>query len=300
MRNLILLLLIAASAACFAAAPATRADSIARDLLDPASRRVIVVSHRGDWRNYPENSLPAVENAIRMGVDMVEIDIALTADSVLVVCHDRTIDRTTDGRGRISQLTLDSIRRCRLRTGHGVGTVHRVPTLREMLELCRGRVCVNIDKGYEYYDLVLAETEATGTTSTVLIKGTYDPERVEEKMAAHPHNMMYMPVMNLATERGRRLIGLYAGCEAPIACEIVWREMDETVAAAMREVLERGSRLWTNSLWPSLCGGLADDAAYEGDPDRIYGEHIRLGATIIQTDRPELLLGWLRSRGLHD
>lgn len=86
----------------------TRAERVVSEIHDPASKKVLVASHRGDWRNYPENSLPAIRSAIEMGVDIVEIDLALTSDSVLVLCHDRTIDRTTSGRGLIAEITYDS------------------------------------------------------------------------------------------------------------------------------------------------------------------------------------------------
>ena len=68
----------------------------------------------------------------------------------------------------------------------------------------------------------------------------------------------------------------------------------------MRDVVASGSKLWVNSLWPSLCGGLCDDAAFDGDPAAVYGKLVGMGATMIQTDRPELLISYLRSRGLHD
>ena len=93
---------------------------------------MLVASHRGDWRNYPENSLPAIRSAIEMGVDIVEIDLALTSDSVLVLCHDRTIDRTTSGRGLIAEITYDSIRRVNLRAGQNAVTHWKVPTLEEV------------------------------------------------------------------------------------------------------------------------------------------------------------------------
>lgn len=73
----------------------------------------MVVSHRGDWRNWPENSIPAIESVIGMGVDIMELDLKLTKDSVLVLCHDKTIDRTTNGRGRVCDITYDSIRALR-------------------------------------------------------------------------------------------------------------------------------------------------------------------------------------------
>ena len=65
----------------------------------------------------------------------------------------------------------------------------------------------------------------------------------------------------------------------------------------MREVIAGGSKLWVNSLWPSLNGGLCDDAAVEGDPAEVYGKLVDMGATMIQTDRPELLIRYLESKG---
>ena len=63
----------------------THAAKIVAELHDPASKYVVVASHRGDWRNYPENSIPAIESVIRMGVDIMELDLKLTKDSVLVL-----------------------------------------------------------------------------------------------------------------------------------------------------------------------------------------------------------------------
>ena len=77
-----------------------RTDRILAELHDPTSKNVVVVSHRGDWRNWPENSIDAIESVIAMGVDVMEMDLKLTKDSVLVLCHDKTIDRTTSGKGR--------------------------------------------------------------------------------------------------------------------------------------------------------------------------------------------------------
>ena len=61
-----------------------------------------------------------------------------------------------------------------------------------------------------------------------------------------------------------------------------------------------GSKLWVNTLWDSLNGGLTDDKAFNGDPEDVYGQLLKMGATMIQTDRPEFLLEYLRKKGLHD
>ena len=274
------LLLLQTSCSRPASAPASRAEGIVAEIHNPSSRKVLVASHRGDWRNYPENSIPAIESVIRMGVDIMELDLKLTKDSVLVLCHDHTIDRTTSGKGRVRDITYDSIRRCKLRRAHNVVTDSlRMPTLREALKVCKDRIVVNIDQGYEYYDLVLAITEELGVTEQILIKGKRAPEIVAAKFAEHPRNMMYMPIIDILKP---------------------WDRPAPEVEACMREVVAGGSKLWVNSLWASLCGGLDDDRAFDGDPAAVYGKLVDMGATMIQTDRPELLISYLRSRGLHD
>ena len=278
-----------------------RAQQIIRDINNPKSKTVLVAAHRGDWRNYPENSLKAIESVINMGVDIVEIDLALTADSVLVVCHDRTIDRTTTGKGVIANLTADSISRVFLRAGHGVATTHRMPTFEEVLRLCKDRIVINIDKGYQYYDLAIKVSDSLGATDQLLIKGKSSVKGVEKKLSSHKTRMMYMPIIDILKPSGKKLFDEYlATATVPIAYEVCWDRMTPEVEACMKSILQQGSRLWVNSLWPSLNGGLCDDAAFEGNPDDYYGKLIEMGASIIQTDRPQLLIDYLKSKGLHN
>ena len=139
---------------------------------------VFVVSHRGDWRGAPENSLQAIRNCIDMEVDMVEIDLKMTKDNHLILMHDKTIDRTTNGSGKPSDYTLEEIRKFRLTNGTGRATPHQIPTLREVLQLTRGKILINIDKGYDYFKEVYALLEETGTVDQVIIKSSYPYERV--------------------------------------------------------------------------------------------------------------------------
>lgn len=279
----------------------TRSAAIVAEIHNPSSKNVVVACHRGDWRNWPENSLPAIESVIGMGADIMELDLKLTKDSVLVVCHDRTIDRTTSGKGRVCDITYDSIRRCVLKTGHGVKTTHRMPTLREALEVCKDRIVVNVDQGYEYYDLVLGVTEELGVTEQILIKGKRSTDVVAAKFSEHPRNMMYMPIIDILKPKGQALFAEYRDKGiTPLAYEVCWSEYTPEVKECMDKVVASGSKLWVNSLWPTLNGGLCDDAAFEGDPAEVYGKLVDMGATMIQTDRPELLISYLRSRGLHD
>ena len=206
-----------------AIAGGNRAESIVKEIHDPSSKTVLVACHRGDWRNYPENSLAAIESVIKMGADIVEIDLALTKDSVLVVCHDRTIDRTTTGKGLIADITYDSITHVNLKSGHGVGTRHKMPTLREALQLCKDRIVINIDKGYDYYDLILPISDSLGMTEQLLIKGKKPVKAVAKKMASHKHNMMYMPIIDILKPKGEKLFKEYMTTNTvPLAYEVCW------------------------------------------------------------------------------
>lgn len=80
-------------------------QAIIRTLKDPKSKQVLVVAHRADWRNEPENSIRGIESAIKMGVDMVEIDLKKSKDGVLILMHDNLLDRTTSGKGRPADYT---------------------------------------------------------------------------------------------------------------------------------------------------------------------------------------------------
>lgn len=159
-------------------APENRAEGLRERLLAGDTSAVFVVAHRGDWRHAPENSVAAIEHSIDVGVDVVELDLQLTRDSVLIVMHDAALDRTTTGKGKVADWTLDSIRTLRLKNGCGIRTKHSVPTLEEALLAAKGRVLVNLDKADRYFDLVVPVLERTGTTRQIVMKGSKPADEV--------------------------------------------------------------------------------------------------------------------------
>lgn len=108
-------------------------------------KKLIVVAHRGGSSLGPENSLLAIERGIASGADMIEIDIHQTKDGQLAVCHDQSIDRTTNGKGLIRELTLDQIRQYNLLDSAGNVTDQKIPTLDEVLDLVNGRAKMLIE-----------------------------------------------------------------------------------------------------------------------------------------------------------
>lgn len=101
-------------------------------------------AHRGCMDTHPENTLPAFEEAVRLGAQMIEFDIQLTKDSMMVIMHDETVDRTTNGTGKVSALTFDQIRT--LDAGVKKGEVFKgtqVPTFEETLRMMPENVWLN-------------------------------------------------------------------------------------------------------------------------------------------------------------
>lgn len=307
-RSLVLILSVLAAVSAIACIKkqepryANRAEKIVAEIHNPASKNVLVISHRGDWRNYPENSIPAIESVIRMGVDIMELDLKMSKDSVLVLSHDKTIDRCTNGKGLVSDYTLAELKQFRLKRAHNVVTDSlRMPTLEEALLACKDRIVVNVDQGFEFYDQVLEVTERLGVTDQILIKGKKPLAFCRDKFAAYEHNMMYMPIIDIQKSRGKTLFAEYMDAgEVPLAYEVCWQSMTPEVEDCFKKVVESGSKLWVNSLWSTLNGGLDDDTALAVGAEKIYGKLVGYGATMIQTDRPEFLISYLRSKGLHD
>lgn len=308
----ILTLVLAATLAFYACSPRIRPASQPKEtstlqkaqaaLHDPGSRYVLVVSHRGDWRNYPENSLPAIESVIRMGVDVMELDLKQTKDSVLVLCHDWTLDRTTTGRGAVSDYTYAELMAFDLKRGHGIAIPGlKMPTLRQALEICKDRILVNVDQGYDFYDKVLAMAEELGMTDQILIKSGQPLSVVQARMAGHPRNLLYMPVINVAPRDKMTLFDEYIAAKpSQLAYEICFGTLDDNTRDVARRVLDSGAKLWINTLWASLCGGYDDDRAFDSeDPGTVYGPILDLGCSIIQTDRPEFLIAYLKKQNRH-
>lgn len=283
------------------ASQAGRADKIVAALHDASTRYVVVVAHRGDWRNYPENSIPAIESVIRMGVDVMELDVKMTRDSVLVLSHDWTLNRTTTGSGNISDYTYEQLLAFDLKRGHGIAIPGlKIPTLRQALEVCKDRIVVNVDQGFDYYDQVLAITEELGMTDQVLIKNGQPLDKVQQRMSRHAHKMMYMPVVSVAGGSDMTTFNSYLASPGavPIAFELCFDTLDDNVKNTAGRVLNAGSKVWVNTIWGSLCGDHDDDRAYDSpNPDKVYGPILDLGTSIIQTDRPEFLIKYLEKRG---
>ncbi len=118
------------------------------------SKKPLIIAHRGASGLAPENTLPAFEKALEIGVDRIEMDLRQTIDGEVVVIHDKTIMRTTNGWGSVRKLSLNRIKRYSAGAWfhHSFSEV-KVPTFREVLELVQGRatLLLEIKNGSPYH-----------------------------------------------------------------------------------------------------------------------------------------------------
>lgn len=295
-----LLLLVFSAIAVLCAYAGNRAELIRQKLLDRDNSSVIVASHRGDWRNFCENSLEAIDNAAKMGVDIVEIDVQRTKDGQLILMHDPTLDRTTTGKGNIKDTTLAYIRTLHLKNGCNIRTIHRVPTLEEALIHAKGKVMLNLDKADRYFDQVYELMKKTGTTKQIIMKGTKSAEEVKKQYGDYLKDVIYMPIINLDKPDAVEQIDKFIKDMRPVAFELLFKLDSNSIPLTLPEKLKGKALIWYNTLWDTMAGGHDDDMSLE-DPNKGYGYLIdKLGARLLQTDRPQYLLNYLRSRNLHD
>ncbi len=177
--------------------------------VDP-SRVILTSAHRGEHVHHPENSIPAIEGAIDAGMDFVELDIRTTADGQLVLMHDRTVDRMTDGKGLVKDKTLAEIKSLDLGVRFPGQFVNlRVPTFDEALEVAHGKIGIYVDTkdaspqdliaAIERHDMghhVMFWSEHTDFLNQIrelrpewtLMPEAFDPENVHKVLAIlHPH-----------------------------------------------------------------------------------------------------------------
>ena len=286
---------------------ATRTEAIREKLASGDRDYVFVAMHRGDWRNFPENSKGAILSAIRLGADIVELDVHMTKDGRFVLNHDNTFDRTTTGKGKVHDLTLAEIKQFKMLDRDGKPTEYDVLTLEEALELTRGKILVNIDKFGKHPREILDAVEAAGAMKEVLVKARLPLAQAKETFGPHwarveSGELLFMPIVhprNNAAKGDNEMFAEYLMAVPRIASmyEMCFDDPADVPAAMNTIKAAPGSpRIWANTLWDSLSANHSDKAALI-DPEANWGWWLDQGATMIQSDYAAELVVWLTQKG---
>lgn len=291
-------------------------DEIVEWLKNPNDDYVAVVAHRGDWRNAPENSLQSIKNCIKIGVDIVEVDVRLTKDGKWILIHDNTLDRTTTGKGKVSDYTLEDIQGLNLKNGAGSKTTHKISTLDEVLHFIQGKpILINLDSKEWDLPTTFQLLKKTQTVNQVIFKWADPLPVMRERWGAYMDSILFMPMIYPIDYKYKERFKLYVNNNikssyefaqnyfegfSPLAFEVIYDREDSPVFKSIDYIRkEKNVPVWVNSLWADLNAGHYDDIAIN-DPDAHWGWIIEHGANIIQTDRPYNLIEYLESKGFRD
>lgn len=237
---------------------------------------IAVIAHRAGRALSPENTLAAIREAISLGVDYVELDIRATKDGQLVIMHDGSVDRTTNGHGAVKELTLEQIRA--LDAGSKFDAKYadeKVPTFEEVLKLCKGKVCVYVDHKEAPTEQVFAMIKRFGMEKNVVVYN--GPRDLIEWKKIAPQ----IPVMPSLPSIYRRPGGI-ADFEKLLPAEVLDGNIVEWTKELVDQSHAAGVKVYVDNLGPN------------DNPDG-FRKAIKMGVDGIQTDHPDQLIDYLKA-----
>ena len=284
------LLMIAAAlaSACSPGAVANRQNDV-EQALSPAnlsaffdclreSGRSIVAAHRGGPApGFPENAISTFENTLRQVPAFLEIDIGRTRDGVLVLMHDETVDRTTTGSGRVSDLSLSQLQAMRLKDRDGRVLDVRVPTLREALDWSAGRTVFELDAQEDVpYAAVIAEVRAAGAMDRVIVI-TYDDDA-----AVRVHQLAPAIMISVSIDAASDL-DVLAARGVDLTRVLAWTGIEDPNGALNSALARRGVEAMFGTL-----GNPAQswDGRFVRDGRDEYAKLAATGLVLVSSDRP--------------
>lgn len=239
---------------------------------------IVVVGHRGTVKFAPENTVAAFEKAIKLGADLIEIDVRETKDGQLVILHDASVDRTTNGSGLVARMTLAEIKA--LDAGSWFDPKfagEKIPTLEEALEAMKGKVLPDLDFKAGTPAKLVATVRKFGLLGKVTLYCGSWP--LLHKTLALTHEFRIRPTVPF----GEAGLGQLLDEFRPPIVNMDWKEFSEPL---VRDVHLLGAEAFVNTLGPN---------------DTRFGmiKTIEAGADYMQSDHLDVLVPLLRSRGLH-
>jgi glycerophosphoryl diester phosphodiesterase len=269
-------------------------DFIADPKRDPA-----IVAHRGAWHGAPENSLAAIENAIAVGADIVELDIRKSADGELFIMHDDTLKRMAGIDRDAETFTMAELQAIALREDdggeHRATTDQRIPTLKQALEIIRGRIFADLDlKDRGLFSEVAACAREMNAAPYVDLKThVMTREELDWVRAQDIEGVPFMAMAKFTAEYLPNTMALLSEIK-PFMCEMRFDRI-ETISENRRMFEEAGMALWMNTLNMAASGTWLDKTALV-DPDSIWGRLMDAGVSVFQTDEPEALKAYIEGR----
>lgn len=266
------------------------------NLADKRPDKVYVAAHRGWYNKYPENTMPAFRAAVELGVDQVETDVRISADGELVLIHDATLERTTNGTGKVIDKTLEELRALDAGIWKSLEFKgYQIPTFKEFMEYFATVPNMTLDIelkeyptegheeiAYSLCDRVLAMIDEYGYTDKCVIN-TFSGklhEYIQEKYGNKYRRHVYYPIKHLGEVSEDPYADAYCCCMFSTE-----KGLPMATAEEFAEMAARGVRPWAG--------------AGVRTPEHV-DQAIACGAELITCNNPDVILDALRRRGYHD
>lgn len=239
-----------------------------------SDRIPLVSAHRGGpYPGFPENAIETFENVLKYTPAIIELDVAMTKDSVLVLMHDDELDRTTTGTGKVENVTYEYIQGLFLEDNDGKKTSFKVPTLEEALNWSKGKALLTVDikKSVPFEMVVDAVRDTQSESYAALISYTFP--------AAKKLHFLAPELMLSVTIRNEEEIRRFEETGIPWTRVIAFTGITERKPEFNKAIHEKGAF--------TILGVLGNlDKMAERRGDEIYASIVQRGADILATDRP--------------
>jgi glycerophosphoryl diester phosphodiesterase len=258
---------------CFASAQDAHAP------LPSSKNNLIVIAHRGNHVNVPENTLASIKQAIKAGADYVEVDLRTSSDGYMVLQHDKTVDRMTDGKGNVKDLTLAELKKLKVADKNNPSRkTYRIPTFDEVLKACKDKINIYLD----FKDASVAETwkqiQEAGMEKQVAVYVNAVSQYKEWRQTAPG-----VPVIASAIEqvKDKDQLALFLN---QVTLEVLDNVYDKDMIAVAND---NNVAVWL-------------DAESKDEGPEIWKPILDKGVQGIQTDHPQELVEYLNKNGLRN
>lgn len=265
---------------------------------------VWIAGHRCDWIYSVENSTDGLKNAIRTGVDIAETDVRLTKDGKIVMMHDAAIDRTTEGKGLIADMTLDEIRQYHMRSiNYGGKTDLYVPTLEEFIDIARGKILLYLDKsGYDIpgkpegymVQQVLKVLEAKDALDEAIFVLEWPYEKARRIFGDKLEKVIYCPAISDRISNVDEYVDEWISKFNPVCYQFRMKTLDTDVYKQLPKVVKVGAKPFVAATWPEHTANHDDQVSIFERPSKGWGWLLDQGFRILETNYPHDLLRYLK------
>jgi glycerophosphoryl diester phosphodiesterase len=261
-----------------------------------SKKNIWVAAHRGWCAKYPENTMEAFRAAVELGVDQIELDVRVTRDGELVIIHDATVDRTTNGTGKVSDKLLAELKA--LDAGSHKGEAFKgaqIPTFREFMEYIKDHPTMTVDielkeyptagreaLAFEVCDRILAMVDEYGFTDRVVINSFSGRlnEYVNDKYGKKYRQHVFYPISHLGAVTRDPYAYAYCCC----MFRTTYNEINIADKTDFDRMAAMGVEPWAGA-------SVRDEAGVD--------MAIQNGAVLITCNNPDEILALLRKKGYH-